>query len=128
MVTLRNHRSATRKSKQQPHNINYGLVGYPVLMAADIVLYKANFVPVGIDQAPHLEFTRETVRSFNYRYNTDVLIEPDMKNTIIPKVLGIDGKEKMSKSSTTTSSWLPPKKQKGSWKWSPTSGCAGRSR
>jgi tryptophanyl-tRNA synthetase len=86
------------KARQQPHNINYGLVGYPVLMTADIVLYKAHIVPVGIDQAPHLEFAREIVRSFNFRYNTDVLIEPGMKNTVIPKVLGIDGKEKMSKS------------------------------
>ena len=86
------------KARQQPHNVNYGLVGYPVLMTADIVLYKANVVPVGIDQAPHLEFAREVVRSFNYRYNTDVLIEPQMKTTEVPKVLGIDGKEKMSKS------------------------------
>ncbi len=86
------------KARQQPHNVNYGLVGYPVLMAADIVLYKTDVVPVGIDQAPHLEFTREVVRSFNYRYRTDVLIEPQMKTTEIPKVLGIDGKEKMSKS------------------------------
>ena len=86
------------KVRQQPHNVNYGLVGYPVLMAADIVLYKANVVPVGIDQAPHLEYARETVRTFNHRFNTDVLIEPQMKNTEIPKVLGIDGVEKMSKS------------------------------
>ncbi|OGO42447.1 MAG: tryptophan--tRNA ligase [Chloroflexi bacterium RBG_16_58_14] len=86
------------KARQQPHNVNYGLVGYPVLMTADIVLYKANVVPVGIDQAPHLEFAREVVRSFNYRYNTQVLIEPQMKTTEVPKVLGIDGKEKMSKS------------------------------
>jgi tryptophanyl-tRNA synthetase len=61
-------------------------------------VYKANLVPVGIDQAPHLEYARETVRSFNYRYKSDVLIEPQMKNTQIPKVLGIDGVEKMSKS------------------------------
>jgi len=86
------------KAREQPHNINYGLVGYPVLMTADIVLYKANVVPVGIDQAPHLEFARETVRSFNYRYNTNVLIEPQIKTAEMPKVLGIDGKEKMSKS------------------------------
>jgi tryptophanyl-tRNA synthetase len=86
------------KVRQQPENINYGLVGYPVLMTADIVLYKSDFVPVGIDQAPHIEFAREIVRSFNYRYKTSVLIEPQMKNTEIPKVLGIDGKEKMSKS------------------------------
>lgn len=86
------------KARQQPHNINYGLVGYPVLMTADIVLYKADTVPVGVDQAPHVEFAREVVRSFNYRYNSDVLIEPQMKATQVPKVLGIDGEAKMSKS------------------------------
>jgi len=86
------------KIREQPHNVNYGLVGYPVLMTADIVLYKSNFVPVGVDQAPHLEFARETVRSFNFRYETDVLIEPQMKATETPKVIGIDGERKMSKS------------------------------
>ena len=82
------------KARQQPHNINYGLVGYPVLMAADIALYKADAVPVGIDQAPHIEFTREVVRTFNFRYNTSVLVEPQMKATEVPKVLGIDGQAK----------------------------------
>jgi len=86
------------KARQQPHNINYGLVGYPVLMAADIALYKAELVPVGIDQAPHLEFAREVVRSFNFRFKTDALIEPQMKSTETPKVLGTDGQHKMSKS------------------------------
>ncbi len=86
------------KVRTQPDNVNYGLVGYPVLMSADILLYKANFVPVGIDQAPHLEFARECVRSFNYRYNTKVLIEPQMKATEFPKVLGTDGVNKMGKS------------------------------
>jgi tryptophanyl-tRNA synthetase len=86
------------KVRQNPSNVNYGLVGYPVLMAADIVLYKSDLVPVGVDQAPHIEFTREVVRSFNFRYNTNVLIEPQMKNTVTPKVLGTDGKEKMGKS------------------------------
>ncbi|RPJ22248.1 MAG: tryptophan--tRNA ligase [Chloroflexi bacterium] len=86
------------KVRQQPENVNYGLLGYPVLMSADILLYKTDVVPVGIDQAPHLEFARELVRSFNYRYNTKVLIEPQAKHTEIKKVLGIDGAEKMSKS------------------------------
>jgi tryptophanyl-tRNA synthetase len=86
------------KVRQQPENVNYGLLGYPVLMTADIVLYKTDIVPVGIDQAPHLEFAREIVRSFNYRYNTKVLIEPQVKHTEVKKVLGIDGREKMSKS------------------------------
>src|SRR5512138_164144 len=86
------------KVRQQPENVNYGLLGYPVLMTADIVLYKSDIVPVGVDQAPHLEFAREIVRSFNYRYGTKVLIEPQVKHTEIKKVLGIDGVEKMSKS------------------------------
>ncbi|MGA9396830.1 MAG: tryptophan--tRNA ligase [Anaerolineaceae bacterium] len=86
------------KVRMQPNNVNYGLVGYPVLQAADITLYRADFVPVGIDQAPHIEFTREVVRSFNYHYHTHVLVEPQMKVTNVPKVLGIDGQEKMSKS------------------------------
>lgn len=86
------------KIRQQPHNVNYGLVGYPVLMAADIALYKTDLVPVGIDQAPHLEFTRETVRSFNFWFKTNVLLEPQMKVTEFPKVIGTDGVQKMSKS------------------------------
>lgn len=86
------------KVRQQPENVNYGLVGYPVLMTADIVLYKTDIVPVGIDQAPHIEFAREIVRSFNYRYNTKALIEPQVKHTEVLKVVGIDGKDKMSKS------------------------------
>jgi len=83
--------------RQQPDNVNYGLVGYPVLMASDITLYKADTVPVGVDQAPHLEFTREIVRRFNHHFG-DVLVEPQAKHTDFPKVLGIDGQQKMSKS------------------------------
>jgi tryptophanyl-tRNA synthetase len=85
------------KVRQQPENVNYGLVGYPVLMAADITLYKADTVPVGVDQAPHLEFTRDIVRRFNHRYG-EVLIEPEAEYTDIPKVLGLEGEHKMSKS------------------------------
>ena len=86
------------KVAQQPHNVNYGLVGYPVLMSADIVLYKTNVVPVGVDQASHIEFTREIVRTFNFRTKKQVLIEPQMKNTEYPKVLWTDGAQKMGKS------------------------------
>ena len=86
------------KVRENPNNVNYGLVGYPVLMSADILLYKADTVPVGTDQIPHLEFAREVVRSFNFRYDTDILVEPQAKVTEIPKVLGIDGERKMSKS------------------------------
>lgn len=85
------------KVRQHPDNVNYGLVGYPVLMAADIALYRADTVPVGIDQAPHLEFTREIVRRFNHLFGP-VLVEPQAKHTDFPKVLGIDGVNKMSKS------------------------------
>ena len=86
------------KVATQPHNVNYGLVGYPVLMAADIALYKTDTVPVGVDQASHIEFTREIVRTFNFRTGKQVLIEPQMKNTEYPKVLGTDGQQKMGKS------------------------------
>ncbi len=85
------------KIQQQPDNVNYGLVGYPVLMAADITLYKANLIPVGADQLPHLEFTREIVRTFNYHFR-DVLVEPQARLTEIPRVMGLDGVNKMSKS------------------------------
>jgi tryptophanyl-tRNA synthetase len=85
------------KARQQPDNVNYGLVGYPVLMAADITLYKAGIVPVGIDQAAHLEFTREVVRRLNNHFGP-VLIEPQAKYTDFPKVVGTDGESKMSKS------------------------------
>jgi tryptophanyl-tRNA synthetase len=86
------------KVRLQPHNVNYGLVGYPVLMTADITLYKADIVPVGVDQQSHIEFAREIVRTFNYRTKRQILVEPQMKNTDFPKVLGTDGKKKMGKS------------------------------
>ena len=85
------------KVRQQPDNVNYGLVGYPVLMASDIALYKADTVPVGVDQAPHLEFSREIVRRFNGLFG-DALVEPQAKHTEFTRVLGTDGKAKMSKS------------------------------
>ncbi len=85
------------KVRQQPDNVNYGLLGYPVLMASDITLYKANAVPVGEDQLPHLEFTREIVRRFNY-YFGETLIEPQAKLTDTPRIMGLDGVNKMSKS------------------------------
>ncbi|MBM2824766.1 MAG: tryptophanyl-tRNA synthetase [Dehalococcoidales bacterium] len=84
------------KVKIQPHNVNYGLVGYPVLMTADIVLYKAEAVPVGEDQLPHLELAREIVRRFNGLFG-NTFPEPEAKLTIAPLILGLDGKDKMSK-------------------------------
>jgi len=85
------------KVRQQPDNVNYGLLGYPVLMAADITLYKADTVPVGEDQVPHLEFTREIVRRFNHVFG-ETLIEPQEKLTETPRIMGLDGVNKMSKS------------------------------
>lgn len=85
------------KVRQQPDNVNYGLLGYPVLMAADITLYKADVVPVGEDQLAHLEFTREIVRRFNSQFGP-MLIEPQAKLTETPRIMGLDGTNKMSKS------------------------------
>ncbi len=75
----------------------YGFLGYPVLQAADIALYKANAVPVGIDQLPHLELTREIVRRFNTLYRKNVFPEPEPMLTESSKLLGLDNR-KMSKS------------------------------
>jgi tryptophanyl-tRNA synthetase len=84
------------KVKLQPDNVNYGLLGYPVLMTSDIVLYKAEFVPVGEDQLPHLELAREIVRRFNSLYG-DTFPEPKPKLTQAPMIVGLDGTQKMSK-------------------------------
>ena len=75
---------------------NYGFLGYPVLQAADITIYKANKVPVGVDQAPHVELTREIVRRFNQLYRP-IFPEPEVLLTEAQKVPGLDGR-KMSKS------------------------------
>ena len=74
----------------------FGFLGYPVLQAADIIMYKAYGVPVGIDQVPHVEITREIARRFNYFYG-DIFPEPESILTKTPKILGID-RRKMSKS------------------------------
>jgi tryptophanyl-tRNA synthetase len=86
------------KKAQQPQDVNFGLMAYPVLMAADIVIYKSEAVPVGRDQLPHLELTREIVRAFNFKYG-EVFPEPaSLIQTETAVVLGIDGEKKMSKS------------------------------
>jgi tryptophanyl-tRNA synthetase len=88
--------------KEQLDNIDtkdlstFGFLGYPVLMASDIIVYKAGKVPVGHDQLPHLEITREIARRFNFLYE-EVFPEPAALLTETPKVLGLDGR-KMSKS------------------------------
>jgi len=85
------------KVRMHPENVNYGLVGYPVLMTGDIVLYKAEVVPVGEDQLPHLELAREISRRFNSMFG-DVFPEPQAKLTEFPMIVGLDGTSKMSKS------------------------------
>jgi tryptophanyl-tRNA synthetase len=76
---------------------NAGLFNYPVLMAADILLYRAGLVPVGADQVQHLELAREITRRFNARFG-DTFPEPKPLHTKALKILGLDGKQKMSKS------------------------------
>ncbi|MBN2620053.1 tryptophan--tRNA ligase [candidate division WOR-3 bacterium] len=92
-------RVPTFKEKRQanPDYVHMGLFDYPVLMAADIVLYKAEVVPVGDDQVPHLELTREIVRKFNSMFGP-TFPEPKAKLGDVPRVLGLDGVNKMSKS------------------------------
>ena len=85
------------KAKNQPQNVNYGLVGYPVLMTADIILYKAEVVPVGEDQLPHLELAREITRRFNTIFG-NTFLEPQAKLTTFPLVVGLNGTQKMGKS------------------------------
>ncbi|MFC1925396.1 tryptophan--tRNA ligase [Chloroflexota bacterium] len=84
------------KVKTQPQNVNYGLLGYPVLQTADIILYKAEVVPVGEDQLPHLELAREITRRFNHLFG-DTFPEPQAKLTRVPIIVGLDGVQKMSK-------------------------------
>ncbi len=85
------------KSGSQPDNINVGLFDYPVLQAADILLYKAELVPVGQDQVQHIELARRISKSFNHRWGK-VFPECQPLLTNLPKLLGLDGKAKMSKS------------------------------
>lgn len=85
------------KSKQHRENINVGLLDYPVLQAADIMLYKSTDVPVGEDQIQHIEFTRRIARRFNAKFG-DTFPEPKWLLSSTPKILGLDGKSKMSKS------------------------------
>jgi tryptophanyl-tRNA synthetase len=93
-------RVPTYKEKQQELKekdlSTYGFLGYPLLQTADIIIYRAKYVPVGIDQVPHLEISREIARRFNYIYK-EIFPEPEALLTEFPKVVGIDGR-KMSKS------------------------------
>jgi|TARA_B100001245_G_scaffold229378_1_gene207673 tryptophanyl-tRNA synthetase len=85
-----------RQMHETEETVNYGLVGYPVLQTADIILYKADTVPVGQDQVPHIELSREIVRRFNNLFG-ETFPEPQAKLTEAPLILGLDGVHKMSK-------------------------------
>ncbi len=94
-------RNPTYKEQQvqidQKDLATYGFLGYPVLQAADIIIYRANGVPVGKDQLPHIELTREIARRFNFMYRSEVFPVPDALLTEVPVLPGLDGR-KMSKS------------------------------
>jgi tryptophanyl-tRNA synthetase len=102
-------RTPTYKEKRetQADDVNHGLLTYPVLQAADIVIYHATSVPVGRDQDAHLELSREIVRAFNHRYG-QTFLEPQAVHTNAPTVLGTDGVRKMSKSVGNTIDILAP--------------------
>jgi tryptophanyl-tRNA synthetase len=85
------------KGRQHRHNVNVGLLDYPVLQAADILIYKAGYVPVGEDQIQHVEFSREVARKFNARFG-HTFPEPKVLLSNAPRILGTDGSSKMSKS------------------------------
>ena len=85
-----------RQMHETEETVNYGLVGYPVLQTADIILYKADTVPVGQDQVPHIELSREIVRRFNNMVG-ETFPEPQAKLTEAPLLVGLDGQNKMSK-------------------------------
>ncbi|MEM3427276.1 MAG: tryptophan--tRNA ligase [Candidatus Bathyarchaeia archaeon] len=84
------------KARQHRENVNMGLMDYPVLQAADILIYKAEFVPVGEDQIQHIELSREVARKFNSRFRP-IFPEPKVILSKSPRILGLDGKQKMSK-------------------------------
>jgi tryptophanyl-tRNA synthetase len=104
ITTARLERNPTVKEQVRDldleQTMSYGHLGYPVLQAADILLYKANLVPVGEDQVPHVELTREIARKFNSLYG-EVFPVPDVKLTRFARVPGLDGK-RMSKSMGNT--------------------------
>ena len=87
----------TEASERGYKEMMYGFLGYPVSQAADISIFKANLVPVGEDQVPHIELTRKIVRRFNQLYG-ETLVEPDALVSQCPRLVGLDGNTKMSKS------------------------------
>lgn len=95
--TLKDLAKMIRSEGENKPNVSYGLMGYPVLMAADIMTFNVDYVPVGIDQVAHIEIARDIARRFNNIYKTDFFTEAKPKLTEIPLLKGIDG-QKMGKS------------------------------
>lgn len=101
------HRMTQFKDKGEGKDfVSTGLFTYPVLMSADILLYKADLVPVGEDQLQHLELARETARRFNHRFKNPagkpIMVEPKPRLSSTPRIMGLDGESKMSKSKGNT--------------------------
>jgi len=97
MGRLQNMTQFKEKSARNEENINLGLFAYPVLQAADILIYKAEAVPVGEDQLQHVELSREIARRFNGRFG-ETFPEPESLLSSAPRIMGLDGRGKMSKS------------------------------
>ena len=95
--TLKDMAKILKSKEGMASQINYGLMGYPVLMTADILTFNADLVPVGIDQVAHVELTRDIARRFNNVYNTDFFVEPQPKLNNCSLICGLDG-NKMGKS------------------------------
>ena len=95
--TLKDMVKIMKEKGSNEDSFSYGLIGYPILMAADILTFNAEYVPVGIDQVAHIEIARDIARRFNNIYKTELLIEPKPKLTQIPLLKGLDG-NKMGKS------------------------------
>lgn len=89
------------KSEQHKQNVNSGIFTYPILMAADVLIYKSEAIPVGDDQVQHLELAREITRRFNARFG-EIFPEPKPILSVTPRIMGLDGKTKMSKSRGNT--------------------------
>jgi len=104
ITTARLERNPTLKDQVRDLNIDsmsYGHLGYPVLQSSDILLYKGDVVPVGEDQVPHIEITREIARHFNNQYGV-IFPEPEPRLTKFARLPGLDGNQKMSKSTGNT--------------------------
>src|SRR5690349_7231106 len=97
-----------KEKSQRQESVNAGLLNYPVLQAADILLYRADLVPVGEDQVQHLELSREVARRWNARFGDGYFPEPQAKLTPSRRIMGLDGNAKMSKSMGNTVGLLEP--------------------